>query len=475
MTRKTRDLILAAAGLAVLIILAVIVSLIGREPEVPLPEPEPELEDKRIILSDFKPEDFIGVSVINEHGDYTVLRLADGSFGVPELLGAVLNQPRLHTSARYISELWAVEVVAENAQNLEQYGLGDTAAQSIAIFESHETRESFTIFIGDKTPTAEDMTYVRRADSSTVYAVWSYLVDWAKEPAIFFASLFVTPEYSAAGWPLIDSFVIDRAGHEQYVIELIPRLDEEEIIINTHKLTAPVEVEVDHVRGDRIIQGLFGLTAAEVIHVGEELPEKYAALFENPDLIATMTIDDYVATLTVSDFYGFHSDHPDVLFAFSPAMLSHLLTLQAESIMASMFHRPMIFTVSELIIETPLHTLSFTLEGSDQSDERYFQNGEPVDTNKFKDLYIFALMASAETLFRGTPQDIEAMPLLASYTYKYRDGSPDTVISFLDSGDMRSVIVIGGEPRFTTRIGYLTRLEQNLEAFINNEPIINSW
>jgi hypothetical protein len=473
MTRKTRTLILSAAGLAVLIALTII--LMPRDEFTDEFETEPE--DERIIFTDFNPEDLISISVTNGHGEYTVLKLEDGSFGIPELLGAQLNHPRLHTSARYMSELWAVETVAENVEPLYQYGLEETAAIGIATFASGET---FEIHVGDKTPTPEDMTYVRimqAGSKDTVYAVWSYLVNWLKEPALVYVSLTVTPEFSAAGWPLIDRFVIDRAGHEQYIMEVIPRLDEEEIVINSHRLLAPIAVEVDHVRGSRLTQGLFGLTAAEVIYVGEELPQEYAALFEEPDLHAVMTIEDYdyTATLTVSNFYGIHSDHPDVLFAFAPAALHHLLTLDTESVMASMFHRPLIFTVSELIIETPSNSLYFTLTGEDYKDERYFLHGEPTDTDSFKDLYIFVLIASAEALFKGEPQDIETMPLLARYTYRYRDGSPDTVISFLDSGDMRSVIVINNIPRFTTRIGYLTRLEQNLEAFLNNEPIINSW
>jgi hypothetical protein len=479
-----------SAGLVLLIALTVILALVRDEAYTENGGPAVPAEAERIHFTELTSEDVVSISVKNEHGEYNIVRLADGSLGVPELPGAMTIPSRLHNSARFMSEFWAREIVAENVEPLFQYGLEDTAARGFVTFRDGGTLE---IFVGDKTPTPEDMTYVRvmrDGSKDTVYAVWSYLVDWLREPALFYVSLDVTMDFTDAGWPRIDRFVVDRAGREQYVIELIPWLDEEEIVINSHRLLAPVEVEVDHVKGDRITQGLFGLTAQEVVHVGAETPEEYAHIFDDPQILATMSVGNYIATLIIGDrvftqnedgedvfigFYGIHSDHPNVLYIFSMQSLHHLLTFDTESIMASMFHRPLIYTVSELIIETPLHSLSFTLTGEDRSDEAYFLHGELIDTDTFKDLYIFALMASAEALFVGEPEETELMPLLARYTYRYRNGSPDTVIEFYDSGGMRSVIAIDGEPRFTTRIGYLTRLEQNIEAYLNSEPIINSW
>ncbi|MCL2637145.1 MAG: DUF4340 domain-containing protein [Oscillospiraceae bacterium] len=489
MSKKIKSLIISAAGLMVLVALTVIIMIVQREDPLDNIPPEPE-PDTRIHFAQFTPEEVVSISVKNEQGEYTIERRGDDVLSVPALYGAHLNYSRLHNSARYASELWAREIVAENVEALYQYGLEDTAAIGLITFANGETLE---IYVGDKTPTPEDMTYVRvirDGSKDTVYAVWSYLVDWIKESPLFYASLDVTISFMDAGWPRIDRFVIDRAGHEQYVIELIPRLDEEEVIINSHRLLAPVEVEVDHNKGDWLTHGLFGLTAEEVVFVGRELPGNIANLFDEAELIATVTLNGRESTLIIGDryftqdedgeevfagYYGVHSDHPDVVFIFSRQTLHNLLTFDVESIMASMFHRPLIYTVSELIIETPLHFLNFTLTGEDRNDEAYYLNGERTDTNAFKDVYIYALMASAETLFKGEAEDIYDMQLLARYTYKYRDDSPETVIEFFDSGDMRSVIAINGEPRFTTRIGYLTRLEQNLELYINNEAIINSW
>jgi len=491
LSKKVKTLIFSSTGLALLAALAVILMLTQRGDDKNGGEIPPESEPERIYFTQLMPEDLVSISVKNEHGEYTIERSPDGVYNVPVLLGALLNHSKLHTCARYMSEFWAREPIEENAENLEQYGLlENTAARGLAAFTGGEVLE---IYVGDKTPTPEDMTYVRviRAGSKdTVYAVWSYLVDWLKESPLQYVSLDVTMSYTDAGWPRIERFTVDRAGREQYIIELIPRLDEEEIVINSHRLLAPVAVEVDHHKGNRVTQGLFGLTAQEVAFVGTELPEEFAHVFDEPEAAAVMTLNGRDSALIIGSryftqnedgenvfagYYGMHSDHPDVLFIFSPDMLNWLLTFDVESIMASMFQRPLIYTVSELIIETPAHTLSFTFTGESRSDEKYFLDGAQIDTNRLKDLYIFAISASAEALFKGEPGEAENMPLLARYTYRYRDGSPETVIEFLDAGSLRSVIAVDGELRFTTRIGYLTRLEQNLDAFLNNGTIINSW
>jgi hypothetical protein len=491
MFSKKQTLIFSSAGLVLLIALTVILMLIQREPGTDDNIPDAPQEDKTVQFTEFEAGDVVSISVKNEHGEYTVERNTNGDFIVPALLGAPTIHSRLHNSARYMSNFWAREIVAENVEPLYQYGLEDTAARAFVTFANGGTLE---IFVGDETPTPEDLTYVRvirEGSKDTVYAVWSYLVDWLKEPALYYVSLEVTPSFMDAGWPQIDRLVIDRAGHEQYIIELVPRLYEDELIINSHRLLAPIQVEVDHDKGSALIQGLFGLTAAEAVFVGAELSGELARVFDEPEAVITMTLGSYVSSLIVggryftqnddgenvfSGFYGVHSDYPDVLYIFSPQMLNRLLSFDAESIMAAMFHRPLIYTVAEFIIETPAHSLSFTLTGEDRNDEQYFLHGELIDINTFKDLYIFALMMSAEALFKGTPEDTADMPLLARYTYRYRDpGAPETVIEFYDIGDMRSVIAVNGDPRFTTRTGYLTRLEHNLEAYLNNEPIINSW
>jgi len=475
MSKKTRTLIFSAAGLLLLTAALVVLMLTREVPEEELP-PEPVLT--RVDFTELTPEDIVGIIVKNEQDEYIIEQSLSGGFEIPVLLGAPLNQSRLHNAARYMSGFWARDIVEENAADLEKYGLGDRAAQAVVSFVNGET---LNILIGDRTLTADDMTYVRLYGENNVYVVWSHLVSFLKEPRYHYVSLMLTEDFQEAGFPSVERVEIERAGEERFIIEAYSEVHAEDMTFNKFRFTEPVQnIEVDTTRGQNVIIGLYGLIATDVVYVGEEIPEEGEfALF------VEMTVDGKTTSLTVRAvledesgaviYQGVHSDFPEVLYTFAPESLPWL-DFDIESIMATLFLQPYIYTVTDFIIETPEHTLSFLCTGEGRSDEAYFLDGEPIETAPFKDLYIYAICASATGLFTGEPDEIEDMLLLARYTYTFREtsGRRDIVAEFYDAGNLRSVIVLNGEPLYTTSTLYLTRLNQNIEAYLSGEKVI-SW
>ncbi|MDR2531753.1 MAG: DUF4340 domain-containing protein [Oscillospiraceae bacterium] len=487
LSKKTRTLIFSCAGLAILTAAILVLVLTQESPPVVKEEDPTEPMANRVHFTQLEAEDLLSLSVFNEHEAYTLERTDTGALGIEALLGAPLSFTKLHNSERYISGLWAREAVEEDAKDFEQYGLGDTAAWAFAIFRNGETLE---LYIGDETPTVENMTYVRIAGENSVYVVWTYLVDYIKEPSLFYVSLEVTPDYMTAGQPDMERLVIDRAERERHVIIPNPNAAAEDRITSRYILVEPVQVQIDFTKGADLLEGMFGLTAFKAAFVGEELPHEFADGFNNPTAAVEMTVNGKTSTFTVggryytvddegedvlSGFYAIHSNYPEVLYVFGLEELSWL-NFDAGGIMAPAFQRPMIYSVDELIIETAERTLNFRLTGTGRDDEEYFLDGVLADTAEFKQLYIYIISVNADALYDGEPEDVADMPFLARYTFRYRDPNrSDEIIEFFDSGGMNSVIVIDGEPRFITRAMYLTRLAQNIELFLNGEPVIISW
>jgi len=473
LSKKAKTLIFSVAGLAVLTALTLIIVFMQND-EIPDNDEILIESENRIIFTDLTPEDVISIEIKNEHGEYTVIHTGDNNFAIPQLLGAPTIDSRLLTAARNMSGFWALELVEENCVNLEQYGLQNPSAWGKVAFTNGEALE---IHVGENTPTAELLTYVRLADSNDVYAVRTFLVDFLRENLFYYVSLIVTPEFTEAGFPTIDRLVIERAGHERYIAELIPRI-ETETAVNSHRLVQPLEIEIDHERGGRLLQGLFGLRATGVAYVGTELLTEF---FEEPTAVVFMTIGENVSFLAVGadendeNYYAVHSDHPDVVYIFPPESLSWFLNLDAEKIMATRIHMPLIYIVSELTIETPRHTLGFRLTGESVGNEAYFLNGEQVNTELFKSLYRYTISINAAELYKDEPQNIADMPFLARFVFSYKNDRPDDVFEFYDAGSMRAVISVNGVPRFTKSIGYLNRLEENLELYLAGEPLILTW
>jgi len=491
LTKNTKTLIYSAAGL-LLLVAAFIVLLVTQVPEEDEPPPPPE-DNSHLIFADLSPLDVASISVKNADAEYTIEQIKDEVFDIEALLSAPRNNDRLRDAARYMATLRARQIVEENETDFDKYGLGGSAIEVAVVFKNGEKQE---YLIGDKTPTTEDMTYVRIKGDSTVYAVWSYYVNFTRGDLSSFVSLELTEEHQAAGSPTVEKLSVQRKGQETYLFEAIPPLGENDVMtsFNQHKVVSPVQAELGYFEAERIIFGLFGLRAMEVYHLGEELPDDEIAGLNEPTAVVEMTVgkDDteliignpIYETITgvgdnnidiVTGYYCVFSAYPDVVFIISVDFLPWL-NFDIERLMATGFHMPNILHVGALVIQTPAHDLSFTFTG-DTYTEQYFLDGELQEALRFKSLYQYVIAASAEALFKGDPEAVKDMPLLASYTFSYRENfnRPDDVVEFYDSGDRRIVIAFNGEPRFTCRAMYATRLEQNLDAYLKGEEIILSW
>jgi hypothetical protein len=302
----------------------------------------------------------------------------------------------------------------------------------------------------------------------------------------------VTEGHQASGSPTVEKLSIQRKGQETYVIEEIPPAGDNDVLtsFNIYKVTSPIPFELNFFEADSIVLGLFDLRASEVFHLGEELPDDEITGFSEPTMLIEMTVNKEDVGLLIGNpvyeqlegingereiitgYYGVFSAYPDVVYVFALDFLPWL-NFDMERLMSSSFHMPQILHVGGLTIETPNHSMNFTFTGNSNEDEEYFLAGELVDTRHFKSLYQYVIAASAEQLFKGDADAVADMPLLARYTYSYRErfNRPDDTVEFRDSGDRRVVIVFNGEPRFTCRMMYITRLEQNLEAYLKGEEI----
>jgi hypothetical protein len=479
-------LIYSLLALAVLGAAALVLFLTGNEPDSENSSVQDEASEYPRVVTEHEITDVVSISIRNKHDEFVIIQPAAGVFDMPVLtaLGAPLNQNRLESAARSVSRFRLQALVAEDADDLEQFGLGDDAAWVKAEFSGGEV---FEVFIGDEAPLAEAVNYVRIAGSNNVYTVFTSAVNRFMEDRRSYVALQLTESHENLGMPLVERLTVEYADGEIYNIELIPAAGEDEIAVtfNLHRMTEPYRVELSLTESHRHIHGLFGLTAAGVIYAGENaeeiLGESVPILNVEMD-IGGMTVNFMLGGEAVQNedgetgviFQGIFSEIPNVIYTFAPSALPWL-SFEVEQIIAMLFHTPMITNVSDLIIEGFGYDLHFTLTGEIGADEDFYMNGVLHDDRAFRLLYQFAISAPTEAPFRGDADDIENMPLIARYTYRYRGDRAEDIIEFRDSGDLRVVTTRNGEPMFSSRNSYIQRLEQNLELFINNEPIIFGW
>ena len=151
------------------------------------------------------------------------------------------------------------------------------------------------------------------------------------------------------------------------------------------------------------------------------------------------------------------------------------ISIDITKMFSSILYLPFIDDVSQVDLMLNGETYSFEMElaepeEGEEAEEpslgRVTYNGQELDLDNYRTMYQFFLLAPAEDL----NLDGATGELIASITYHYHDDPDRTdTIEFYQISDRRVALGLNGDISFTSRIAYITRLEQNLEKLLNGE------
>lgn len=333
-----------------------------------------------------------------------------------------------------------------------------------------------------------------KKDSNMVCIINTYYIAAMLKSQYSYITTQVMPAYDDTV-PSIDKITITKQGEEPIIIEAMPVISEDEIVkgFNTHRFTQPVKVELDATNGETLIYGMYGLTASEAVWYGMEESDYALTGLDNPTLVVDMQVvrqhytltlglpvvdevinEDGTTSSTIKGYYGTFSELPDVLYIFSPSSIPWL-NIDYEAVMSRLFLLPAIYSVSNVYVEAGDYDLDMAIEG-DATAHVFSVNGTPTpNEDNFKLLYQYLISAMADNLYTGGPIADGAEPV-ARISYKFRDSAyTDDVVEFYKTDDRKLIICLNGEPLYTCKENYVTRLVQNIESYYNNGSIIISW
>lgn len=479
-------LIFSCVGLLVLGLVTAVLLL--TQPAEEEPE-EVEAEDKSyLVFGDREVTDVASVEVKNSEAEFTLSAMTDEAgaayYGVEGFTDVPLDTSTTKNTVSYISALTARQLVEENADDLEKYGLASPKAE---VKVTYTDGTGFSFLVGDEAPTGS-ASYARRPGERDVFTVSTYQVSNFLFTAYDFINKLVVPEYDSENAPVVEKITITGREREDIVIETIPEPAEDETryMMNSHQFTSPINVEIDGERGQSLIYGMFGLTAQSALWTGlDEVDYELAGLVD-PQCVVTLKCDGVTYTLTVGDevvqenedgtqsvigYYGTVSTAPDVLYLFSAGSLPWL-DFSYDDVIARLFLTPYIYEVAELVVESAEDTLRFSMVG-DAEEQTFYIDGEEAAADRYKTFYQFAIGAYGEQIY----MEEDRGEFLARYTYSYfSERKTADVVEFYASPDDRKVIIyVNGAPMFKCREVYITRLVQNMAAVRDGSEIITSW
>lgn len=515
LSKSTKTVIIAAGVLLVLGVLMMVLLLTKPAEEETSEESVSSQPSTAVTITDKKSEDVKTLTVKNEKGEFTLDRAervvtstdADGNISSStqvywtsaQLLGVSPNDTTIKAFVNNMAGLSTKELVEENAEDLEKYGLEEPSARVEVEFTDGSTA---SLCFGIQNPAATNYAYFRLADSRDVHQVSYYSVGSAYNDIRDFAGLIMTEGYSQNNPKELDYLIIERKDFDEpveirYMFDMDELAEDEDAIIttfNSHRFITPIKTEVDTVKGQSLCYGVYGLSMSSCIELEqtEELMAK--AGLDDPyckvtfkyggkryvlrlgNEIVNVTESDSEDTPALKTVIGYYAMMEGVegIYAISTDS-APWYTFTIGNVMSRRPVSPYIYTVDTIEMTTEQGSYLFKIEG-DASSNRITCNGDEVKADGFRKLYQYLISSIGEDLYF----EEQSEPFI-TVKFTYRDGYEDTygtaedVIEFYRSDDRKSIIAVNGTVLFKVREVYTDRLLENLQAVLDGGEVELNW
>ena len=500
MNKKVRNLIIS--GVVLLVLVGVLLLLLFL-PQDSSGEEESSATSSAITttsveLFNRETEELTEISIENEAGSILLHQEIQGEGDEQESVYSVdgLDGIDQNTEASSLfSTLDAInasQLVEENPADLAKYGM-DTPRATITIRYSDGTEN--VLLLGDTLPTGVGC-YGMVNDDPNVYALTSSISPYAELVLTDFVDTTIietwtAPEDSEATAPEIRSMTVvggaltETIGDTPFSFEMgeyNEDLASYGMSGSTWVITSPVNASLHTENTQELRDAVNGLSASDVaaIHPDEAMLAEYG--LDDPYTVVDFNRDgeDFHLDIGASDGSGNRyvmTDGKDVVFVVAESSLPWI-SIDITKMFSSILYLPFIDDVSQVDLMLNGETYSFEMElaepeepeEGEEAEEpslgRVTYNGQELDLDNYRTMYQFFLLAPAEDLnLDGTTGE-----LIASITYHYHDDPDRTdTIEFYQISDRRVALGLNGDISFTSRIAYITRLEQNLEKLLNGE------
>jgi hypothetical protein len=439
-----------------------------------LPPPRPE--ENYLVRMD----GVIGVDVINEHGEFTVLSGGDGEDpfiqGFDELsLDTFYLERMLETGGNIISR----SVVTDAAEDLVPFGLNPPR---VKIASKNNAGETALVHIGNDAPDGRSV-YAGIEGSGAVHLVNSGDITNFLKRALDFVELEVTPPGTddGAGGVVFDTIRLGglvRKGEDVTIVkEDINTSDtSNRLQMNPYRIQSPRDARLNMDDGVKQIQALFSLRANRAAAIVKDTAELAAYGLSQPYATAEVRgilgkgLGGFTVKVSEPDSAGyvFVQKEDDSIIYEIPASGLPWLGSTWFDLMEKIIVLPMIDDVGSVEIRTPQKAVTFTLSGKE--DELVVNAGNTViETRNFRSYYQTLIIASYNE-YTDIPAAALQTPFL-EIIYTYREGNSDRV-SFYATGSRRVLVSFNGQKPFYTYSVYTDKIIADLDSVLAGTKVM---
>lgn len=424
----------------------------------------------------------------NQYGELHLNKNSDGSWSAEEFPDAQLDDDFLLILCRAVSKVTLRGIIEENSQDITQYGLDDPVIEVKAGFsDSSGTVKEFKIGAPLLT---EGRSYFALNGDSNVYWIMDVDFNSLTYHPYSIINRVLLPESSENSEPSKIEYVNVKRADLPYEMEAVLDNDADDKVtstaVSTHKLSKPIEVQLEPYNASSFIKSLFGLKASNVVSVNiteEELERAGIYIKPDGDKMSVCTVEmkagENVYRLFLGDPISEGSDQisgyfegVNILFAFNRDDLPWL-TQDPTDISDPVLISYGIYDAAKLEVISGNSRSVFELSGDDAETFKAVLNGKETDKEYFRTFYSFLLSVSADEVYLNEPESSE--PDATVILTRRKGGNEEIRLDFYDCGDRSAIVVQNGKPIYKCRMAFVEKLRENIHLLESEGELLSIW
>ena len=413
------------------------------------------------------------------------------SFKISALDGITQTETIYTAVADTVCGLKAKDLVEENAENMDKYGLTSPQATFTARFNVDGQTKEKTFLIGDESP-EDSYFYLCESGKKTVYTVYSSSLSYffyTNEDFVSLSMLSALP--SDADEKYFTSLVVKQKARDY---DIVFENDDEEnsSMVSSQVMTSPIFSYLDVTNSSLVTHGMWGLSAqrAVAVHPGEKEMKKYG--LSDPTATAklkcidgeyTLTIGnpEYVKdsdgdnTETIDGYYAYISgvDGKDVIFYCAADDLPWA-SFGPSDVISGLMTTNNVMDLKGVRFSTKDIDVSYALEISEENENgnkevlSVTENEKTkLDPEVWKGWYQLLIQCPTNEIYFSEPK--EKTPAVTVDIMRL-DGVTDTMQLFKET-DRRYIVKLNGKTSFRIESGWVDAIINGIQKVRDGEEI----
>lgn len=485
LNKQAKSLIIA--GSVILLLLAVLFILLPLLPSFREEGGSSSNSTSLVTLLEQSVDNIQSIKVENENGGFTVQRISDENFDVPELKGFSLIQDNVNYLPEAVSVLKTTKIAEENPEDLSIFGLDVPRAKAEYTFTDGS---SFVLELGSQVTGASNY-YAKIEGKSEVYVLTGSLVGYFFVPKEDFVSrtLLATveevyPDQSFTSDSMLFDEITLSGTHvpaQVTVTQLTDTTGMSQAMIESYKynVTDGTKTALFHTGiASQFYENFFGITADDVIKALPSPEDLELYGLSDPYCTVSLNAGGVRTTLSCSakdeeGYYYVMKKGYNVIYKVAADKLFWAEYTYAD-MATSLLYAPYIYDVKSISLEFETGE-NYTFEANTpevSEDLVVTSDGQVLDNAQYRKFYELLIYSTKEMELTGE-EDLSAEPKL-TITFTRKEGNKD-VIRLIPVSVRSVAFELNGTAEYAMRGEFVNKILRECGHLLNGETVTSDW